>query len=224
MKKSRPRPIPSGKQKKRRGEELLVPGHVSNLVEASKCIADANAEPLGRYLAADLATILNLLADRFDPPEAPGGAQHSRHEPLSVPDAGSGQIQTSDHETEEWVSDTADVEYCISAGFMVPVAWFLRDLSVLARQLGRAIGPNGDPEGMELRFVRRRRGKPTDPMEKMFRETRIQNAVLGAPADQKRESVIQEVMGRTGRSRSTIFKTLSKGESGKRKSHKIRNK
>jgi hypothetical protein len=198
--------VQMGKQKTPRGEELLIPNHSSNLVEARECIRGGNAEPLGRYLGDDLPAILNLLADRLDSPQGPDGG---RQQPLSSTD-GSGQTQTFDDE-EEWVSDTVAVKQCILAGSMVPVAWFLRDLSDLARLLGSAMSPHGDPEAMELRFGRRRRGKPReDPMQQMLKESAIQNAVRSRPRTQKLESVVQEVMEKTGKSRASVFRALPK--------------
>jgi hypothetical protein len=55
---------------------------------------------------------------------------------------------------------------------MVPVAWFLRDLSDLARHLGSVLGPSGDREAAQLRFVRRRRGRPRHPTQPMLGEAR----------------------------------------------------
>ena len=173
-----------------------------------------------RYLRDDVGAVLRLLADRLDPPE---GSDGGRPKPSSLADQ-TGQTQTFGDE-EDWESNTDVVKQCILAGDKVLVAWFLRDLSDLVRDLGSAIGPHGNIEELELRFVRRRRGKPRDPaMQQMLKESKESGMRTEVISETRRlgkqEAAVHAMMTKTGKSRASIFRVLAKGKQSHKKPNK----
>lgn len=119
-------------------------------------------------------------------------------------------------EDNSWEGKSSELIEAAHLRVAPPFGWYLHTVAQLLIAIGETLKPGPDAEAeRQLKFQRRRRGRPTDPTEVFFRESAIAEEVqsekhrLG-----KQEAAVHSVAQKYGHSRATIMRLL--------RSHKMR--
>jgi hypothetical protein len=127
----------------------------------------------------------------------------------------------ADEEEEDWEGSTQQLRTANALGEAEPIGWYFIDAADVLHELRRVLNPNGaEKSTWQLRFHRRRRGKPTDAgTRKLYKEIRLRMRL----ADRqflKREAAIAQVCSDLDVSRSTVMRALAESKRRAPTSHK----
>jgi hypothetical protein len=178
----------------------------ANVFDAKQALRNGQEHPVGYYLE-DAAENLRRISDYLDPP-------------MTITDGKSLEVGTEppsdevvDHSTmpeddfREWIGSPAQIKAAIEARSPELLGCYLRDLGDVLSRLSSAFNPPEHGKDWRLEFVWKGRGKRSDPMEQMFRDShselllRMETHKLG-----KQEAAIESLKSRPGASRANLFK------------------
>jgi hypothetical protein len=177
----------------------------ADVSDAKQALRNGEEHPVGWYLE-DAAEILSIISDCLNPPNSTRIVRKLQFgtEPSGVAGAHS---MTSEDDLGEWVGSPAQIKAAIASGSPEPLGWYARELGDLLGSLASAFNPPEQSRGWRLKFVRKGRGKRSDPMEQMFRDSGSAAMLRMATRKAgKQEAAIAELKGRPGTSRANLFK------------------
>jgi hypothetical protein len=156
----------------------------------------------------DVSKILNLLANMLDPPDEQKERWSLTFVSQSGVDPREPKIESADE--PEWDSDYATAKECIEAGKAAPVGWYLRDAARLLGSLGDDLDPRHSSREWGLRFVRRRRGKPSDRDPKNFFKKDAIPDLVKSRTDEwgKVDLAVADVARKIGMSRAAVYRAI----------------
>jgi flagellin-specific chaperone FliS len=169
----------------------------------------------------DVSKILSRLANMLDPPD--GQKEKWSLKFVSQSGADRRKPETEPAEAREWYSDYANASECIEAGKAAPVGWYLRDTAEILDSLGRTLDPQHSSREWGLRFVRRRRGKPSDRDPKNFFKKDAIPDLVKSRTDEggKVDFAVADVAQARGISRATVYRAIKgKGPRSRKKRNK----
>jgi hypothetical protein len=172
------------------------------------------------YFARDHAEALSLLADLFDPPE--GTARQLEFVPRGRRRPKPNEASSCD-EDSDWEGNLDQVKAAIETGSLTLIGSYLRDAADVYGRVGDALDPPPNSRGWRLEFVRKGRGRRTDPARRMMTHIAISADVarISLKGAKRKKQVIGQVQDKRGISRSTIYRA-KKWASGSKKSQKKR--
>ena len=177
----------------------------ANVFDAKQALRNGEEHPVGWYLE-DAGEILSIISDCLDPPN---GNQIARSLQFGAEpsDVARDLAKMPQDDLGEWVGSPAQIKAAIASGSPEPLGWYARELGDFLGRLASAFNPPEQSRGWRLKFVRKGRGKRSDPMEQMFRDS--DSAAMLRMATRKagkQEAAIAELKGRPGASRANLFK------------------
>ena len=187
--------------------------------DAKEALRAGHEQPLATYLheAAAILNQLSDLADQIDTGAAPRLKLVPADEQLD-----SETTLTNPERDEDWEGDPVQVRTAIERGNAQAVGWYLHDLGQVLHLLSAALVPTADHRGWRLEFIRKHRGRRSDPA-KRWSNSRIEMELrFGALSGVKQESTIADLENKYGVSRATIMR-IAQRKIGNRKSHKKSN-
>jgi hypothetical protein len=112
---------------------------------------------------------------------------------------------------EEWEASHHQVREAIDQGKPEPIGWYLREVAETLARIAALFDPPSK-EGFRVKLVRGQRGKPKDGWKEMLADDRLGWEVKRRGQYTKIDSAIEEVSKKTGKSKATIYRAISKGK------------
>jgi hypothetical protein len=172
---------------------------------------------LGQY-TRDLAEALTLIADLLDP----SGRSKRRvrlefvgqnRRPLAVKKKRAGLAND-----EDWEGSLPQLQEAIERRIATAIGWYLHDGAEVLRILAARLDPPAKYKGWQLAFVRKGRGRRTDP-SKLRKESTIAHDVMTRTwSTGKQEAAVLEVEVARKISRSTVFRAKKSRSTSKKSS------
>ena len=191
---------------------------------ATDGLQQGDEPPVGHYTRA-LHEALKRLANQFAPlgeGEAPQWQFLSRR-PRKQRSPAKKQARPVEA-TEEWEGTLNQIFDAIESGKVTTIGLYLREAAGVLSRLAESLDPPQDSKGWRLEFVRKGRGRRRDnSVSSMFEESRRARELWEETrkASGQQESAIAALKGKTGRSRSSLFRAKQKTKRGT-ESHKKR--
>jgi len=160
---------------------------------------------LGQY-TRDLAETLTLIADLLDPKGRPKQGLRLKFvgqddRPLSVKNK-----RASRANDEDWEGSLRQLQEAIERRSAAALGWYLRDGAEVLSILGARLDPPAKYKGWQLAFVRKGRGRRSDPA-KLREESAIAHDLMTRTwSTGKQEAAIAEVADKRKIIRSKIFR------------------
>ena len=190
---------------------------------ATEALRQGNERPVGHYTRA-LREALKRLAYQFAPfDEGEAQWQFLGHRPRKQRSPGTKQSRPVEA-TEEWEGTLDQICEAIENGKARSIGLYLREAAGVLSHLAESLDPPQDSKGWRLEFVRKGRGRRRDDsVSSMFEESRRARELWEETrkAGGQQESAIAALKGKTGRSRSSLFRAKQKTKRGT-ESHKKR--
>ena len=176
----------------------------ADVFAAKQALRNGEEHPVGWYLE-DAAENLSSISDCLDPLDSnqitrnlqfgtePGGVTG---DPAKMPE----------DELDEWVGSPAQVKAAIAAGSPEPLGRYLRELGDFLSRLASAFNPPEHGRDWQLNFVRKGRGKRSDPTQMLRDSDSTLMLRMATHKAGKQESAIADLKGRPGASRANLFK------------------
>lgn len=186
--------------------------------DAKQALWNGEEHPVGWYLE-DAGEILGRISDYLDPPDAnhQGKSIKLGTEPM---DGVADHSMMPEDDFGDWVGSPAQVKAAIDAGSFELLGWYLRDLGDFVSRLAPAFNPPEHSKDWRLQFVRKGRGRRSDPMQQMLHDLdsalMLRMATLKAG---KQEAAIEHLKARPGASRANLFKRKRRAQ---RRGHEYR--
>jgi hypothetical protein len=175
----------------------------ANVFDAKQALRNGEEHPVGWYLE-DAAENLSGISDCLDPPD---GNQTARNLQFGTEPSGVSGDPAKMPEDGEWIGSPAQVEAAIEARSPELLGCYLRHLGDVLSRLARALNAPEDLRDWQLKFVRKGRGKRSDPMEQMLRDSYTALMLwMATRKARKQEAAIADLKGRPGASRANLFK------------------
>jgi hypothetical protein len=191
----------------------LVVDEGADVFDALEALRNGAMRPFRWYLE-DASKILSRVADLLDPPNSTENGTR-----LHFPSSGNVDVQpdkgvtSSAQGSDEWVGSCAEIEAAIAGRRAKPLGWYFRDLGDLLSRLGSALSPPEHSKDWRLQFVRKGRGRRSDPVQQMLADADFALKLrMKTRAAGKQEAAIKD-FEQNGVSRATAFRRKQRAKS-----------
>jgi hypothetical protein len=177
----------------------------ADVSDAKEALRNGEERPIGWYLE-DAAEILSRISDCLDPSNSTPNTSNLqfRTEP---PGTTTNRPELPKDDFDEWIGSRAQVDAAIKAGAAKLLGCYLRDLGDFLSRLAPAFNPPEHSRDWHFKFHRKGRGRRSDPMERLLRDSSSTQMLWKATREAgKQESAIADLKGRPGASRANLFK------------------
>ena len=177
----------------------------ADVFEAKQALRNGEEHPVGWYLE-DASEILSMISDCLDPPNSNRIARNLQFS-VELSSVASHPSELPEDDLGEWVGSPGQVKAAIATGSPKPLGWCLRDLGDFLSRLAPAFNPPEHSRDWHLKFHRKGRGRRSDPMEQLLRDSDSTLMLRMATREAgKQEAAIADLKGRPGASRANLFK------------------
>jgi hypothetical protein len=176
----------------------------ANIFDAKQALRNGEEHPVGCYLE-DAAEIVTITSDCLHPPNSNQIARRLRFGTGPGGVVGNSAKMPQD-DLGEWIGSLAQVKAAIAAGSPEPLGYYLRELGEFLSRLATAFNPPEHSKDWRLEFVRKGRGRRSDPIEQMLQDSDSDLMLRMVTRDGKQEAAIADLKGRPGASRANLFR------------------
>jgi hypothetical protein len=160
---------------------------------------------LGQY-TRDLAEALTLIANLLDPKGRPKRGLRLKFVDQDDRSLSAKKKRASRAIDEDWEGNFLQLQEAIERRSAIAIGWYLRDGAEVLSLLGARLDPPAKHKGWQLAFVRKGRGRRSDPA-KLREESAIAHDLMTRTwSTGKQEAAIAEVADKRKISRSKIFR------------------
>lgn len=175
---------------------------------------------IGQYVQ-DVAEVLNRAANLLDP-------KHNQTQTVQLqfvvrgPRASTAKKSPASRKEEEWDGSLLQAKEAIKNRHAKALGWYLRDAAGVLGNLGARLAPPADFRGWRLEFVRKGRGRRSEPGKHWDDAAIAQDLSLETLTTGKQEAAVAEVVAKRKTSRATIMRAKKTFSKSLKKSQKKR--
>ena len=193
----------------------------TSAADAKEALRQGREPPLAQHLG-DMAEGLKILAEMFDPTDDLKPAIQIQQASASSAKTSKANRKSGPEPTEDWEGNLRQFKLAVASGNAAAIGSYVRDASDVLHRLATTLDPTAGSKGWRLTFVRRGRGKPSDPIKQLLDNSQIaRELAFETKRVGKQEAAIQALADNKKGSRAKLFRAKANARP-KNKSHKKR--